>query len=412
MARELSKLTAVTVRNITKPGLHSDGGGLYLQVTEVGAKTWIFRFMLAGKRRDMGLGATHTVSLGEAREEARKCRQLVRDGIDPIEARRATRLAARADAVKAMTFKQCAEAYIKAHEAGWQNAKHATQWTSTLKTYAYPAIGALPVNAVDTGLVLKVLEPIWTTKTETASRVRGRIESILDWARVRGYRTGENPARWKGHLDHLLPARGKVQKAGHHAALPYDEIGSFMASLRGQEGNSARALEFAILTATRTGEVIGATWDEIDIDRALWTIPAERMKAGKEHRIPLSTAVVAMLQKMKEAKQEPYVFAGAKSDKPLSNMALLMTLRRMKRTDLTAHGFRSTFRDWAAERTGYPAEVAEMALAHAVGDKVEAAYRRGDLFEKRARLMQDWADYCGAGPTMANGTVVALRAGS
>ncbi len=352
----------MAVRSKTTPGLYSDGGGLYLQVTEAGAKTWIYRFMLGGKRRDMGLGAVHTVTLAEAREEARQCRLLRRDGVDPIERRRAAKLAVMADAAKAMTFKECAEAFIKSHEAGWQNAKHAAQWTSTLTTYAYPVMGSLPVNAVDTGLVMKIIEPIWTTKTETASRVRGRIESILDWATVRKYRVGENPARWKGHLDHLLPARGKVQKSGHHAALPYDEVGTFMALLRLQEGNGARALEFAILTAARTGEAIGARWDEIDLDKRLWTIPPERMKADREHRVPLSTRVIDALLMMKEARQGAFVFAGAKSGKPLSNMALLMTLRRMKRDDLTAHGFRSTFRDWCAERTAYPAEVAEMAL--------------------------------------------------
>ena len=409
MAREIGKLSAVAVRGQSTPGLYADGGGLYLQVTEVGAKTWIYRFQLAGKRRDMGLGAIHTVSLAEAREEARRCRQLVRDGTDPIEVRRATRLAARAEVAKALTFKQCAEAFIKSHEAGWQNAKHVAQWTSTLEAYAYPSFGDLSVAAVDTGLVMKALEPIWITKTETASRVRGRIESILDWATVRKYRAGENPARWKGHLDHLLPARAKVQKAGHHAALPYDEMGAFMAALRLQSGTSAHALEFAILTASRTGEVIGATWGEIDMDKRLWTIPAERMKADKEHRVPLSDAAMAVLEAMAKVRQGEHVFSGAKPGRPLSNMALLMTLRRMKRDDLTAHGFRSSFRDWCAERTAYPAEAAEMALAHTVANKVEAAYRRGDLFEKRARMMQDWAAFCATVPTEAGGNVVAMR---
>jgi len=409
MAREIGKLSAVAVRGQNKPGLYADGGGLYLQVTEAGAKTWIFRFMLTGKRRDMGLGAVHTVTLAEARQTATEARKLIRDGIDPIETRRASKLAARAKAATAMTFRQCAEAYIRAHEAGWKNPKHAAQWPSTLESYVYPSIGPLAVAAVDTGLVLKALEPIWTTKTETASRVRGRIEAILDWAKVRGYREGENPARWKGHLDHLLPARGKVQKATHHAALPYDDMAAFMAALRQQQGNSARALELAILTACRTSEVIGATWGEIDLDKQIWTIPAERMKAAKEHRIPLSGAAVALLERMKNLVEGSFVFAGEKANKPLSNMALLMTLRRMKRDDLTAHGFRSTFRDWTAERTAYPAEVAEMALAHAVGDKVEAAYRRGDLFAKRARLMQDWADFCAIGSAEAGDNVVTMR---
>ncbi|MDY0242017.1 MAG: site-specific integrase [Rhodospirillaceae bacterium] len=260
-----------------------------------------------------------------------------------------------------------------------------------MKAYVYPAIGDLAVNTVDTTLVMKIVEPIWTTKTETASRVRGRIETILDWATVRKYREGENPARWKGHLDHLLPAKSKVQKENHHAALPYEEIGSFMTELRQQDGISARALEFSILTVARTGEVINATWNEIDFDKRLWTIPAERMKAGREHRVPLSEPAMAVLRQIAPLQSGPYVFPGERPGRPLSNMALLMVLRRMKRTDLTAHGFRSTFRDWAAERTDFPSEVAEMALAHTVSDKVEAAYRRGDLFKKRIGLMEAWA---------------------
>ena len=408
MAREIGKLSAVEVRNKSLPGLHADGGGLYLQITEGGSKSWVYRFMLAGKRRDMGLGGIHTISLSEAREVARRCRQLVRDGVDPIESRRAVKLAARADNMKVMTFRQCGEAFIKAHEAGWSNSKHIAQWTSTLEAYVYPSIGGLSVGAVDTGMVMKVLEPIWATKTETASRVRGRIEAILDWATVRKYRSGENPARWKGHLDHLLPARAKVRKAGHQA-LPYDQMGAFMVKLRDQESVSSRALEFAILTAARTGEVIGATWGEIDFDRRLWTIPAERMKADREHRVPLSDRALLVLEAMAKAQQGEHVFPGAKPIRPLSNMALLMTLRRMKRDDLTAHGFRSSFRDWVAERTTYPAEVAEMALAHAVGDKVEAAYRRGDLFEKRVRLMQDWATFCSTIPAEVGANVVAIK---
>jgi len=409
MARGSERMTAVAVRNMTKPGLHADGNGLYLQVTETGMKSWTFRYRIGDRRRDMGLGPVHTIGLADARQKAKDARALLLEGIDPIDAKKSRKLASLAEAAKVLTFKEAAEAYIRAHEAGWKNAKHAAQWPSTLVSYVYPAIGTLPVNSVDTGLVLKVLEPIWATKTETASRVRGRIESILDWAKVRGYREGENPARWKGHLDHLLPARGKVQKAGHHAALPYDKMGAFMAVLRGQEGNGARALEFAILTAARTSEVIGATWDEFDFDKGLWTIPAERMKAEREHRVPLAEAAVALLGGMKTVSEGAYIFAGAKPGKPLSNMALLMTLRRVGRADLTTHGFRSTFRDWAAERTAYPAEVAEMALAHAVGDKVEAAYRRGDLYEKRVRLMADWADFVAFAPAETGANVVPLR---
>lgn len=294
---------------------------------------------------------------------------------------------------KAVTFEEAAERYIEAHKAGWKNAKHAAQWTTTLKTYAYPLIGESPVQAIDTGLVLKVLEPIWTTKTETANRLRGRIESVLDWARVRGYRERENPARWRGHLEQLLPAPSKVQRVQHHAALPYADLPKFMEALRAQDGVSASALEFAILTVARTGEVIGAKWSEIDLKERVWTIPAERMKAGKEHRVPFSARTLAILKSMKALGSGEYVFPGL-NNKALSNMALLMLLRRMGREDITAHGFRSTFRDWAAERTNFPAEVAEMALAHAVGDKVEAAYRRGDLFAKRRELMTAWAKAC------------------
>lgn len=399
MARTIGKLTALKVEKTKEPGMYADGGGLYLRVTKEGTRNWVFRFMLNGRARWMGLGPLHTIGLAEARARATAHRQRRLDGVDPIDARRADKQQARLDIAKAITFKECAAKYITAHKAGWRNAKHAAQWTATLETYAEPEIGALSVQAIDTGLVLKVLEPIWATKPETATRVRGRIEAILDWATVRGYRKGDNPARWRGHLDQTLPARAKVAKVEHHAALPYGELGGFVASLRQQEGTAALALEFAILTAARTGEVIGATWAEIDVAGKVWTLPAERMKAGKEHRVPLGARAVEIVEDMKklagaDAPANGFVFPGAKRGRPLSNMAFLMLLRRMGRDDLTAHGFRSTFRDWAAERTSFPAEVAEMALAHAVGDKVEAAYRRGDLVEKRRRLMVEWAKFC------------------
>ena len=294
-----------------------------------------------------------------------------------------------------MVFKDCAEKYIAAHKAGWRNAKHANQWASTLEAYAYPLFGSLPVASIDTALVMKVLEPIWTSKTETASRVRGRIEAILDWATARGFRMGENPARWRGHLDKLLPARRKVQKVKHHEALPYTEVGAFMEKLRDQEGFAACALEWLILTASRTSETIGTTWEEIDFEAKTWTVPADRIKGGKEHRVPLSPEALRIAKKMHKMKYGDYVFQGSKTGKPLSNNALLALLKRMGRQDLTAHGFRSTFRDWAAEQTNYPREVAEMALAHTIEDKVEAAYRRGDLFGKRNILMAEWAKYCG-----------------
>ncbi len=392
--RGVNRLTVKEVTNKSKPGLYADGLGLYLQVSAYGTKSWLFRFMRDGKARKMGLGPVHTVTLAMAREKATEARRRLLEDVDPIEERKSVRQARRLEAAKVMTFKQCAEKYIAAHQGSWKNAKHAAQWPSTLESYAYPVIGDLPVAGIDVGLVLKVLEPIWTDKPETASRVRGRVEAILDWARARGYREGDNPARWRGHLDKLLPARTKVAKVKHHAALPYAEIGDFMASLRGQEGVSPKALEFAILTATRTGEAIGALWSEIDLDGRMWTIPPERMKAGKEHRVPLSDRAVALLRSLPREKDNPHVFIGDKKGRGLSNMALLMTLRRMGHDDLTVHGFRSTFRDWTAEQTAYPQELCEMALAHTVSDKVEAAYRRGDMFQKRARLMQDWAKFC------------------
>jgi len=352
--------------------------------------------MLAGRAREMGLGSVADVTLAEAREAAREARALVRQGVDPIAKRQAARAALRLDAAKAVTFEECAERYIGSHAAGWRNPKHAAQWPSSLKTYVYPVFGSLPVQAIDTGLVMKAVEPLWVTKTETASRVRGRIESVLDWAAARGYRQGENPARWRGHLENLLPKKSKVSRIEHHAALPYAEIADFMASLRQQEGTAARALEFTILTAARTGEVLGAKWPEIDLEGRLWTIPGERMKAGKEHRVSLSGAAIAVLERMQEVRSGDHVFPGARARRPISNMALLMTLRRMGRRDLTTHGFRSTFSDWCAEQTNTPSEVREMALAHAVSDKVEAAYRRGDLFEKRRQLMAAWARFCAA----------------
>ena len=393
MARSINRLSARRVSTEQQQGMHADGGGLYLQVSRFDTKSWVFRFTLDKQTRDMGLGPTHTISLSEARAQAEQCRKLLRDGIDPIEQRKLVRGQVRAQAVKIMTFKECAEKYISAHSAAWKSVKHTNQWTNTLTAYAYPVFGDLPVQAVDTGLIMQAVEPIWLTKTETASRVRGRIEAILDWASVRKYREGENPARWKGHLDKLLPARSKVQKVKHHKALPYPDAGLFMKELREQDGVSARGLEFLILTAARTSEVQKATWQEFNFDDGVWTIPAERMKGAKAHRVPLSSTTLNVLADMKKIAQNDFVFPGMRNNSPLSNMAFLQLLKRMGRADLTAHGFRSTFRDWAAERTNFPADVAEMALAHSVSNKVEAAYRRGDLFEKRRKLMEDWAAF-------------------
>jgi integrase len=407
MARTIGKLTALAITQAKRRGYYGDGGGLFLQVSAGGAKSWVFRFKESGRLREMGLGPAHTVSLAEARQKALECRKARLDGLDPIEARRGKRIQAKLDAAKAMTFAACAERYIASHKAGWRNPKHAAQWPATLGTYVYPVFGSLPVQAVDVGLVMKAIEPIWVQKPETAGRVHGRIESVLDWAAARGYRQGENPARWRGHLENLLPKKAKVRRVEHHAALPYVEIGAFMDELQRQEGVAARALEFAILTAARTSEVIGAKWDEIDLRERLWTVPAERMKPGKEHRIPLSDAGLAILEGMRKIREGDHVFPGNKAGRPISNMATLMLLRRMGRGDLTAHGFRSSFRDWAAERTTFPAEVAEMALAHTVSDKVEAACRRGDLFQKRRQLSDAWAKFCAAAP--AAGQVVPMR---
>lgn len=394
MARPTERLSARTVQTAKAPAgkskMLSDGRGLYLRIGPSGSKSWVFRFALEGKLHDMGLGPYPDISLAEARERATTQRKVRLDGRDPIEARNATRMAARLDAAKSMTFAECAEAYIAAHQAGWRNSKHAAQWTATLARYVNPVFGAVPARAIDVGLVMKAIEPIWTTKPETASRLRGRVESVLDWAKARGYRQDENPARWKGHLDHLLPARGKVAPVEHHAALPYRELPGFMATLRQRGGLAVRALEFTILTVARTGEVIGATWAEFDLEGRVWTIPANRMKARREHRVPLSKATLAVLRHTGRDREKPF---------PVSNMAMAIALRRMGRAELTVHGFRSTFTDWCAEQTNTPSEVREMALAHAVGDKVEAAYRRGDMFAKRRQLAEAWSCYCDGAPT-------------
>jgi integrase len=413
MARALGRLTALKIEKAKEPGMYADGGGLYLRVTPEGAKNWVFRFMLDRRPRWMGLGPVALYGLQEARAKALVARRQKHEGIDPIEARRAQRARQRLDAAKAVTFKQCAEAYIAAHRAGWRNGKHAGQWGATLTTYAYPIIGGLPVQTVDTGLVIKVLEPIWTTKPETASRVRGRVESILDFAKVRGYRDAENPARWRGHLDKLLPAHSKLREVEHHAALPYAELPAFLASLRKQEGVAARALEFAILTAARTGEAIGARWSEIDLLDNTWTVPLGRMKGRREHRIPLSPRAHAIVAEMQSARASDadnrFVFPGGKGGKPLSNMAFLMLLRRMGRGDLTAHGFRATFKTWASERTSFQNEIVEASLAHVIGGKVEQAYRRGDLFDKRRRLMQQWAAFAATSSSHQAENVTPLR---
>ena len=388
-------LTAVAISKMSKPGRYAAGDGLYLQVSQPGTKAWVFRYQRDGKARHMGLGPVGLVSLADAREKARDARRQLLDGLDPLERRKIDRAEAHLRMASAVTFSECADRYITAHEPAWKNAKHRAQWRVTLQTYAYPELGELPIGTVDVGLVLKVLEPIWATKPETAGRLRGRIEAVIDWATARDYRRGENPARWRGHLDKLLPSRRKVREIKHHAALPYFELPAFMEALRSREGTGARALEFAILTAARTGEVIGANWSEINFDTATWTVPATRMKSGREHRVPLSGRAIELLTALprETGGHDGFVFIGGRASKRLTNTALFATLHRMGRGDVTAHGFRSSFRDWAAETTGYPPDVVEMALAHVVSSKVEAAYRRGDLFEKRRRLMVDWAHF-------------------
>jgi integrase len=415
MAREIGRLTALKVVKAREAGMYADGGGLYLRVTPEGAKNWVLRYMLDRRPRWMGLGPLALYSLQDARARALDARRKRHEGIDPIEARRTERARQLLDAAKVVTFEQCAEAYIASHRAGWRNDKHKYQWSATLSTYAYPFIGGLPVQSIDTALVLKALEPIWTVKSETASRVRQRIESVLDWAKVRGYRDGENPARWRGHLDKLLPARSRFHEVEHHAALPYFALPAFLTSLRTRQAIAARGLEFLILTAARTGEVIGARWNEIDLLDKTWTVPAGRMKAHREHRVPLSPRAHAVLGQMRAAGQSDddnaFVFPGLQPGKPLSNTAFLMLMRRMGHGDLTAHGFRATFKTWASERTSLQNEIVETALAHTIGGKVEQAYMRGDLFEKRRRLMQQWATFCTTAPTQERQTnVTPLRA--
>ena len=408
--RTLHRLKVMQVTHTKKTGLYSDGGGLYLQVTKNLVKSWLFRYMRAGVRRGMGLGPVHTVTLAEAREKAYACRRMLIEGIDPLEAKKAKHQAERRERMKSLLFRDCANQYIEAHRKSWKNEKHAAQWGSTIETYANPIIGNLMVTEIDTDEIMRVLEPIWAEKTETATRLRGRIESILAWATVRGFRTGLNPARWKGHLDHLLAKPSRLRKTNHHAALPYAEAAAFMKMLRQQEGNAALALQLVILTASRTNEVIAARKSEFDLPSKIWIIPADRMKARREHRVPLSTTAVALVKPLINTGTSEFVFPASKENRHLSNMAMLQLLKRMKREDLTVHGFRSTFKDWARETTDYAREVSEAALAHIIGDQTEAAYARGDLFTKRAGLMQEWADYLLARSASARAPATCLEA--
>ena len=419
MPKKAKELSATEVRRLTKPGLHAVGGvaGLLLQVTPTGARSWILRTMVGNKRRDIGLGSFLPVSkkenandnrpaevtLAQAREKARELKEQIRQGIDPVEQRKAARDALIAAQAKALSFKEAATHCHKARAAEFRNAKHARDWMSSLERYAFPAFGSLPVADVDLPHVLKALQPIWETRTETATRVRQRIEAVLAWATVSKYRSGDNPARWSGNLEAVLPKPAKVSKVKHHRALAWQEIPGFMADLRKMEGMGARALEFAILTAARSGEVRLATWEEIDLDAKLWTIPGERMKAGKPHRVPLSAAAVTLLKELPRLSE--YVFTAPRGG-VLSDMSISAVTRRMK-VDAVPHGFRSSFKDWARSRTSYADEVSELALAHVNSDATRAAYARDELLPQRSRLMVDWAGFLNEPTT--TGDVVPMR---
>jgi integrase len=418
-------MTAKQVEN-APTGRHGLGNGLYLLVRENGSRFWVFRWTRDGRMREMGLGRAPgrnkdhaAIPLKDATEAAGQLLKLVRSGVDPLaqrqQAEAAAKSTAQADAAAAKTFRDATAEYVQAFGASWGNPKHAKQWETTLRTYAFPAFGDMATADIETAHVLAALQPIWTTKTETAARVRGRIEAVLNYATTAGWRTGDNPARWRGHLSNLLASKAKVAPVEHHAALPWVGVGGFVASLRNQAGIGAQALQFAILTAARTGEVIGATWSEIDLAGTVWTIPASRTKAGREHRVPLSAPALAILADMaKLARTDAangFIFPSTQTARPLSNMAMTAVLRRMDRSDLTVHGFRSTFRDWVVEHAGFPAELAEAALAHVTGDRTVQAYARGDLFDKRRALMAEWGTFCGTPYVKPEpGKVVSLRA--
>jgi integrase len=408
MAQTINQLTALKVLKIRKPGYHADGGGLYLQVSQSGAKSWIFRYSLRGRAREMGLGSLSKASLADARGDRDRYNRLLRDHIDPIEHRKRQRAEAALTNAATITFKEAAAAYCATHRASWKSPKHAMQWASSLSTYAAPTIGNLAVRDINTGLVHRALEPIWSTMPDTASKLRGRIESVLDWARVKGYRDGENPARWRGNLDHLLPKPNKVRKVEHYPALPYPELPAFMEKLRRQEGPNARALEFTILTAARLSEARNATAREIDHSNNIWTVPGERMKGGKEHRVPLCKRALELVT----MEGGEYLFPSRYfHDKAVSETQMRDVLRQLGHDNITIHGFRSTFKDWARDRTRFDNYVVEAALAHLSGDKVERAYARSDVMQKRQQLMDAWSKFCETPPAKSAGKVVVpLRA--
>jgi integrase len=384
MGRTTKRLSALDVKAKTKPGRYADGDGLYLNVAAGKSKSWVFLWMKDGKRREMGLGSYPAVSLVSARSRTEECRRQVAEGRNPIAERKKT---------APVTFGDAADKFVESMASSFRNAKHRDQWKMTLGDAYCAELRKRPISAVDTNDVLQVLTPIWQAKSETASRIRGRVERVLDFAQVKGWRSGENPARWRGHLKNALPARHKLARR-HHAAMPYAGVPAFVTRLQGAEAMAARGLEFLILTAARSGEVLGAKWPEVDLDAAVWTVPAERMKAAKEHRVPLSPRAVTLLKAQRETKMNDFIFPGEKKGAPLSSMAFAMLMRRMKVDQFTAHGFRSAFRDWAGDETSFPRELAEAALAHRVGDETERAYRRSDALDRRRNLMVAWADYC------------------
>src|SRR3972149_3623552 len=395
MARKINRLNARAVATISKHGRHADGGGLYLSISPNGGRRWVFLFRWHGKPTEIGFGSARDVTLARARELASQARTKLAEGINPKDARRPS---------EGATFGECADRVIEAMRPSWRNGRHAAQWEMTLRDYAAP-LRRLPADKITTDDVLSVLKPIWTEKAETASRLRGRIEKVLDAAKAKGFRDGENPARWRGHLDHLLPRPLKLTR-GHHAAMAYEDVAIFIGKLRKREATAALALEFCILTAARSGEVLGLQWSEIDLEKKIWTVPAERMKAGREHRVPLSGRAVSILKTLAKAKQTEFAFPGQPHNKPLSSMAMEMMLRRMKIVDATVHGFRSSFRDWAGNVSNFPREVTETALAHFIGDKAEQAYRRSDALDKRRKLMDAWTNYCEPRTT---GNIIQLR---
>lgn len=400
-------LTVRRIQKLTAAGRYGDGGGLYLQITPTGGRSWLFRYQVRDRERAMGLGPERDFGLEEARSRARKARQQLRDGIDPIDAQKAERDARALEAARNLSFKEAAQRYFDGHERKWSNATHRKQFMASLQEYAFPVIGKIPVGMIDTALVLKVLQPIWQDKAVTANRVRNRIESVLGWAMASGFRTGDNPARWRGHLREVLPPHGKIAKVEHHKALPYGEMPAFMASLAMRKRIDCRALQFLILTAARTGEVINAKWSEIDFDTKVWTIPPERIKGRREHRVPLTDQVITILKSLPT--EAGYIFIGTKKGSRIGKMAMATALGAINK-EVTVHGFRSTFRDWAGETTAFPSDICEAALAHSLGSKTQQAYQRGDLLEKRRQLMNAWATYCSTPrPAKQPAKVISMR---